>query len=224
MVPAGFMNFFLAMAGADAALLGLLFVAVSISPERTFGHGAAPERQGVAVNAFTALIVAFFVSMSALLPGNNVGGTSVFTAAVGLFTSARLGIQLVRFHVRSHSRTQPHLRTQPLWLRLLRALVIVIGSLVLYGYLFAASAQLLRQPNDVHAVAAVAALVMVCCGLGLFRAWELLGAPRQGVMSWLNPLHDSDEPAMPAAEAPSMPVDAGVPVAQPAPDGTHPQT
>jgi hypothetical protein len=223
MVPAGFTNFFLAMAGADAALLGLLFVAVSISPERTFGRGAAPERQGVAGNAFTALIVAFFISTSALLPGNNVGDTSVFTAGVGLFTSARLGIQLVRYHIQSHSRTQPHLRTQPLWLRLVRALVTVIGSLVLYGYLFAASVQLLRQPKDIHAVAAVATLVMVCCGLGLFRAWELLGGPRQGMMGWLNPLHDSDEPTILAAEAPPTPVDAGVTAAQTTPDVTHPR-
>jgi hypothetical protein len=35
MVPTDFANFFLSTAGAGAALIGLLFVAISINPERT---------------------------------------------------------------------------------------------------------------------------------------------------------------------------------------------
>ena len=60
MVPASFANFFLATAGAGGALIGLLFVAISISPERIFSEGAPRERQAVASGAFTALVNAFF--------------------------------------------------------------------------------------------------------------------------------------------------------------------
>jgi hypothetical protein len=43
----------MAMASAGAALLGLLFVAVSVTPQRTFGRAAYAEREGVASSAFT---------------------------------------------------------------------------------------------------------------------------------------------------------------------------
>jgi hypothetical protein len=45
MVPTDFANYFLASAGAGAALIGLLFVAISINTERTFGREAQPVRQ-----------------------------------------------------------------------------------------------------------------------------------------------------------------------------------
>ncbi len=60
MVPATFANFFLATAGAGGTLIGLLFVAVSINPERIFSEGAPKERQAVASGAFTVLVNAFF--------------------------------------------------------------------------------------------------------------------------------------------------------------------
>ena len=43
MVPAIFTNFFIASAGAGGALIGLLFVAVSIAPENTIMEGAPVE-------------------------------------------------------------------------------------------------------------------------------------------------------------------------------------
>jgi hypothetical protein len=58
-------NFFLASAGAGAALMGLLFVAISITPEGTVLPTAPRERQVVASGAFTAFTNAFFVSLGA---------------------------------------------------------------------------------------------------------------------------------------------------------------
>jgi hypothetical protein len=66
-VPPEFANFFIASASAGAALVGLLFVAVSIAPEQIVTHRAPMERQAVAGGAFTALINAFFSSLAALL-------------------------------------------------------------------------------------------------------------------------------------------------------------
>jgi hypothetical protein len=117
-------------------------------------------------------------------------------AGVGAFTSVRLGIQITRYHVRSN------VLSQPLWQRLVRSLFTVVGGLVLYGYVFAVSVELLVHPTYLPGVSALALLVLVCCGLGLFRAWELLGAPRVGVLAgWLNPLQPTEEgiPAVPTA-------------------------
>src|SRR5260370_18848692 len=73
MVPEAFHDYFLASAGAGAALVGLLFVAVSIAPEQTVMRGAPVERQAVAISAYTALFNAFFLSPVALLPHTNLG-------------------------------------------------------------------------------------------------------------------------------------------------------
>lgn len=187
MDSAAYSNFFLATAGAGGALIGLLFVAISINPERTFGPNAPNERQGVAGNAFTALIVAFFVSLAALLPHSNIGGISLVMAGLGILSSARLGVQLARYQVRRRGHRSP------LWVRLVRALALVAGGLALYSSLALAGARLLVQPSDHPAINAVAILVIVCYGAGLLRAWELLGGPRQGLSGWLNPLHDLDD-------------------------------
>src|SRR5205807_9091025 len=65
-VPPAFANFFIASASAGAALVGLLFVAVSLTPERMVTRRAPQERQAVAGSAFTALITAFFISLAEL--------------------------------------------------------------------------------------------------------------------------------------------------------------
>ncbi|HEV2238222.1 MAG TPA: hypothetical protein VGR57_16290 [Ktedonobacterales bacterium] len=220
MVTSAYFDYFLAMAGAVAALTGLLFVAISIQQERTFGPGAPLERRAVAATAFTALIAAFFISTEALLPETNVGFGCVVLAGLGLVTTLRLGAELVAYQF------QPRERSRPLWLRLARALVLLLTSLLIYTYLFLVGRQLLAHPRDTTALGGVAVLLQVLCGLGLFRAWELLGASRQGFLSWLNPLLDLDEapaPAAPTAPATTAPAPVAATSATPQPDGASAQ-
>lgn len=61
-------DFFVASVGAAAALIGLLFVAVSITPEKIFGATASAAQRGDAERAFTAFGNVFFVSLVALIP------------------------------------------------------------------------------------------------------------------------------------------------------------
>ena len=56
MVPEGFHDDFVASTGIGAALVELLFVAVSIAPERTVMSGAPVDRQAVATSAYTTLL------------------------------------------------------------------------------------------------------------------------------------------------------------------------
>ena len=75
MAPEGFREFFLATAGAGAALIGLLFVAITIGPERTFGASdrMGPPRQHLAEAALITMVNGFAVCCVALIPGVNVG-------------------------------------------------------------------------------------------------------------------------------------------------------
>ena len=96
MVPEAFHDYFVASTGAGAALVGLLFVAVSIAPERTVMSGAPVERQAVATSAYTALLNAFFLSLVALLPQTNLGWAALVLSLIGLapFHNFRDGIFL----------------------------------------------------------------------------------------------------------------------------------
>src|SRR5215831_14211300 len=86
-VPADFANFFIASSSAGAALVGLLFVAVSIAPEQMVTSRAPMERQAVAGGAFTALINAFFISLAALIPNINFGSVIVPLSTLCLLTT-----------------------------------------------------------------------------------------------------------------------------------------
>jgi hypothetical protein len=88
-------DFYVASVGAAAALIGLLFVAVSIAPEKTFGESADRKRRGDAERAFTALVNIFFVSLAALLPHSSLGAIAVM-AALGLVQAARLAFDAFR--------------------------------------------------------------------------------------------------------------------------------
>ncbi len=81
MVPPEFANFFIASASAGGALVGLLFVAVSIAPEQIVAAQAPIERQAVATSAFTALMNAFFISLFALIPISTLASSSCLSAS-----------------------------------------------------------------------------------------------------------------------------------------------
>jgi hypothetical protein len=75
MAPEGFTEFFLASAGTGGAFVGLLFVAISIGPQHTFGDSAVAGalRQHLAEATFLTLLNGFVVSSIALVPGVIVG-------------------------------------------------------------------------------------------------------------------------------------------------------
>lgn len=96
MVPTSYYDFFAACATVAGALIGLLFVAVSISPEKISGAHASTEHQVRAGAAFSALINALIVSLVALLPGQNIGVATISVAAVGLSSTIALAIVFYR--------------------------------------------------------------------------------------------------------------------------------
>jgi len=84
--PEEFQNFFVAAAGVSDALIGLLFVATSIAPERTVEVRAAAVTQETAAGAYILLGNVLILALGALIPGLSFGAL-----VVGMSISALLG-------------------------------------------------------------------------------------------------------------------------------------
>lgn len=178
MVPAEYANFFVAGTGAGAALVGLLFVSISVAPHRTIKGSAPIERQAAAGNAFTALITAFFISFGALIPGA-FSYVALVMSTLALLNTISLGRRLFK--------------QWSGWQSLLRRGFLIVVSLGVYAYEGYLATRLVASPAEVGYVAPMASVLMGIYGLGLIRAWELLGAQRYGLGGWLSLLQDVPE-------------------------------
>lgn len=173
MVPSAFTNFFIASAGAGGALIGLLFVAVSIAPEKTIMANAPVERQASAGSAFTSLLNAFFISLGALIP-INLGQIIIVMSLLGFSSTAYYSFNLVRNLKDRHN--------------LLARSLLLLAGLFIYGFEFYIALLMLNHPRDPSPFYGLSSLLLAAYGLGLVRAWQLLGAQRFGLLGWLNPL------------------------------------
>ena len=72
-VPSDYSNFFDAASQAAGALIGLLFVVIALKPGKILGPRAEPAFRRLAASSFTGLVNSFFVSLLALIPGQNLG-------------------------------------------------------------------------------------------------------------------------------------------------------
>ena len=200
MVPSSFTAFFAASAGAAAALIGLLFVAVSVRPEKVFGEAAEMQNTLMASASFTALLNAFFISLGALIPSANLGIFVLVLGPVAIVNSAVLGIDVFR---------------EPTRAAVLRSSSLVIVALILYGYEIYNAVAALRAPSDISPVYNIMGVLMGVYIYGVARAWQLLGGSRRGVLSLVVPwlrhtqAHSHEATASPGgAVSPNMPAQA----------------
>ena len=178
MVPEAFNNFFLASAGVGATLVGLIFVAVSIAPEHIVQSNAPIERRAMAASAFTALLNAFFISFGALIPGI-IGSLTLVMSALGLTTSSLLAWNLLKERER--------------WQNVVRRVFLILVSFIIFGFEFYYAILIIKEPDNVGNFYTLAALLLAVYGIGLTRAWQLLGARRFGLGGWLSPLWEMNE-------------------------------
>jgi hypothetical protein len=137
-VPASFHDFFNGCASVAAALIGLLFVALSVSQEKLTGDQASTEHQVRAAAAFSALVNTLVIALVGLLPLASLSEAGIILAGAGLITSAGLIIVLYR---------ERRGRVRPGDLRMLAILV------VLYGLQLANAVQLDGAPRDIAGIA-----------------------------------------------------------------------
>ena len=162
-------SFFIASAGASAAILGLLVVAVSVVNADDANPTTRELRTVLAGSAFVALVDIFLVSMVALTGGSVVFGlSSLAMAAVGLLATTRLIPRAKRagnFSATSRSRN----------LNLAFATISVGG----YSAQLGLAVALLTDTQSAPLQRALILIIVAFYGSALGRAWEVTGITRR---------------------------------------------
>jgi len=168
-VPVSFHDFFSGCATIAGALIGLLFVALSVSPEYLRGENARTDHQVRAGAAFSALDNTMVIALFALLPTTDFGTVAIILAATGLGTTAALVFVLVREDKRIGRGD----------------LYMFLILLVLYGLQGANAVQLEHTPHRVGLIANQGVLAVLFFLFGIARSWQLVGAREFGLVSTL---------------------------------------
>ncbi len=181
MVPESIHDFFVSSGSAAGALIGLLFVALSVSAQ---GPARAEEEAQLyrlrAAAALTAFTNALTVSLFALIPGHKIGPAAAAVAVLGLtFVTASL-LSLIRLRLVR-------------WGTLRGALLLIVLAVTFVVQLIE-GIQVIISPGDSGAVNTIAALVVVCFLVGIGRAWELIGGPSIGITREVTALVRGHEP------------------------------
>jgi hypothetical protein len=163
-------SFFTASAGASAAILGLLVVAVSIVNADDANPTTRELRTVLAGSAFVVLVDVFFVSIVALT-GRSValGLSSLAMAAVGLLATRQLIPRAKR--AGNFSRGFRNRR-----LNLAFASISVAGYTAQLGLAIA----LLANTGSSGLQRALVLVLVAFYGSALGRAWEVTGITRRG--------------------------------------------
>jgi hypothetical protein len=170
MVPEDIREFFVASAGVAGALIGLLFVAITVAADRLAREKAEAQVHRIrAAAALTAFSNALAVSLFSLIPGQKIASTSVAVAAIGLLFIAAVLLSLVRLH---------QLRAATL-----RDALFLIGLAVVFVIQMIEGISLIADPANSGDVNTIAILVACCFFIGIARAWELAGGPLIGLTS-----------------------------------------
>ena len=170
MLTGAYQTFLTAVAGAGAALTGLLFVALSVTPRNraaTYPIVIREVRAAAALAAFTSVLS---ISLFGLVPGTNAGYPAVASGAIGLlFTVAGL-----RSILASPETTFRHIRRQASLIALL---------LCAFGFDIGAGVRLLAAPHSPGGAETLGYVLVALLLIGITRAWELVGDRDTGILA-----------------------------------------
>jgi hypothetical protein len=154
-VTAGWENFFVAEAGASAALTGLIFVAVSINLSRILSY---PHLPGRAAQALMVLLPVLVVSTFGLVPGQSARLLGSEILGVGVVTA--LGMTRLQVRDRIHVQERTWVISSVVTSQLPLLPFAVSGVLLLCG-----------SPGALYWLVAGSILSF---GAGVLNAWVLL--------------------------------------------------
>ncbi|HTU29947.1 MAG TPA: hypothetical protein VMF07_11250 [Solirubrobacteraceae bacterium] len=169
MAPDSLHDLFFAAAGVAGALIGLLFVAISVEHERLTARDADQVHRVRARSALSAFVNALVISLFALVPDDSLGVAATWAGS--------LGILFVLGSVLSVRRAQRH---PPAKTGHVRQLTFLVLMLVTFSLQVVNGIRLLVHAHSQGAANWIAVLVIVCFMLGIYRSWELIGGPEIG--------------------------------------------
>lgn len=162
-----FHDFFAASAAVVGALVGLLFVAISVSQDRLSERGGTQSHRIRASAALTVFTNALTVSLFALIPGLHLGWPALIAATLGeVFVGASL-VSLYRVR-----------QEQP---RAFRETFFLLGFAIIFAVQLVTGIKLTGNPENVGYVRTLAILVVASSLGGIARSWELIGGPEIGL-------------------------------------------
>jgi uncharacterized protein involved in response to NO len=172
-VPDNIHEFFMTSGAAAGALIGLLFVAISVSSARLDRRTADAQLHRIRASAsLTAFTNALAVSLFSLIPGHKIGPTAFVVAALGLLFVLASLVSLLR-------------RKLLRW-RTARDAGFILGLTVVLVIQLSEGISVWTHPGDSDSVNTIAMLVVICFFIGITRAWELIRGPEIGLVQELS--------------------------------------
>jgi hypothetical protein len=187
MIPDSYHPFFSGCASVAGALIGLLFVAISVAPHKIAGERAEVAFRVGAAAAFVALLNTLFVALSALLPGTNLPTTAALLASLGICSVTGLVVISLR---------SGGIRQNPAVLARLGALLVAL-TLQLASALSSFSGR--RHGGTIHTQAILCLILFV---IAINQAWRLLDPQGTRLIPLLLQLLKGRRAALHAADSP----------------------
>jgi hypothetical protein len=152
-VPRSYLEFMITSAGAAGAMIGLLFVAVSLRSELVFGPNAPGKVKTLASSSFTSLVNAFSLAILAIVPGTNIGVGMAILAVLCLYNTWSL-----------HGKN-----------RFANAQVrVLVVTTINYVAEFAGGVTLMVHQHEVWIVNGLCYVIFASFIIALNRAWALI--------------------------------------------------
>jgi hypothetical protein len=174
LVPAEYSTFFITMATVCATLFGLIFVAISIAPEKVNSPNGTVDRQIRATAAYIALLNPLMVSLFAIVPHQWIGIAVTVLSWVGILNTLAISVTLVKSRDEQVDR--------------LRSIFLIVISLILYGFEAFVASQMTRMVIDTYWFSILADLLVFITLFGIVRAWEIIEIRHFRIRDWLTSL------------------------------------
>ncbi len=179
MVPESFHDFFLGVMSVAGALVGLLFVAISVTPAAVTDKAEHLEHRVRAGTAMLAFVNPLLLSMLALIPGIDLNPCAITMSSVGMVSTVALLIVVVVQAIGPSTRRSLSMG------RRVRAALWLVGIEILFVLEFVSANRLNAGQVDLSALKELAILMVLLFSTGITRAWELVGARAARVVTSL---------------------------------------